>query len=106
MVATQFEALNQIVRLVTEFIDTIGAPSDQLRPNPPSKAHLPQSHSGDCRRHGSSLGGEHVADRLDSSQRLPMCWSAWWRLILFVCTVQRDEELIGARHPAIFGDAP
>ena len=35
-----------------------------------------------------------------------MCWSAWWRLILFVRTVQRDEELIGARHPAIFGDAP
>ena len=34
MVATQFEALNQIVRLVTEIIDTIGAPSDQLRPNP------------------------------------------------------------------------
>jgi hypothetical protein len=34
MVATQLEALNQIVRLVTEIIDTIGAPSDQLRPNP------------------------------------------------------------------------
>jgi hypothetical protein len=32
-----------------------------------------------------------------------MCW-AW--LILFVCIVQRDEELIGARHPAIFSDAP
>lgn len=35
-----------------------------------------------------------------------MCWSAWWRLILFVCTVRRDKELIGAWHPVIFSNAP
>jgi hypothetical protein len=32
--STQLEPLNQVVRLVTEIIDAIGAPSDQPRPNP------------------------------------------------------------------------
>ena len=41
--------------------------------------------------------------RLNWSLGLPMCRAG---LILFVSIVQRDEELIGARHPAIFSNAP
>jgi hypothetical protein len=32
--STPFEVLNQVVLLVTEVIDAIGAPSDQRRPDP------------------------------------------------------------------------
>jgi hypothetical protein len=32
--STELEALNRVVRLVTEVIDAIGAPSDQRRPDP------------------------------------------------------------------------
>jgi hypothetical protein len=32
--ATQLEALNQVMRLVTEVIDAIGAPSEQPQPDP------------------------------------------------------------------------